>query len=72
MPTSMPPEPKPTVWQVLKSVLAAIFGVQSSQARERDFKHGNAWIFIIAGLVVVTLFVLGLYWLVQVVIASAR
>lgn len=63
---------KPTLWQIIKSVLAALFGVQGSQQRERDFTHGNPWIFIIVGIVLVILFVLILLGIVQWVIAGTN
>lgn len=61
---------KPTLWQVVKSVLAAMFGVQNSQNRERDFTQGNPWIFIIVGIVLVTLFVLILLGVVHLVVSE--
>jgi hypothetical protein len=61
---------KPTLWQVVKSVLAAMFGVQNSQNRERDFTQGNPWVFIIVGIVMVILFVLAIYGVVHLVIAN--
>ena len=66
------PETKPTLWQVIKSVLAAFFGVQSSTARERDFTKGNPWAYIIVGLVAVTLFVLTLVVVVKLVLSGVR
>ena len=36
--------------QVVASVLAAAFGVQSSRNRERDFKEGRFGTFIVAGI----------------------
>ena len=47
-----------TPLQVIGSVLAAAFGVQSNRNRERDFKHGNARAFIVAGLIGTVLFIL--------------
>jgi len=44
---------------VVKSVFAAIFGVQSNKNRERDFKQGDATNFIIVGVVMVFLMVIG-------------
>lgn len=49
---------KPTFLQVMMSVVAAAFGVQSSANRERDFKHGDPLVFIAAGLLFTVLFVL--------------
>lgn len=61
---------KPTLWQVVKSVLAAMFGVQNSQNRERDFTQGNPWVFVIVGVVMAILLVLAIYTVVRLVIAT--
>ena len=42
---------KPSILNVISSVLAAFFGVQSNKNRERDFKHGNFTSFVIVGLI---------------------
>lgn len=47
----------PTLGQVVASVLASFFGVQSSRNRERDFKHGKAAHFIVIGLVATVAFI---------------
>lgn len=47
-----------TLWQVVASVLASFFGVQSSKNRERDFKRGKAAHFIVVGLITTALLVL--------------
>lgn len=64
------PEKKPSLWQVIMSVFAAMFGVQSDEARRRDFTHGNPWIFIFVGIVFCILFVLVLYGVVSWVMAG--
>jgi hypothetical protein len=51
------PEKAPTLGQVIASVLASFFGVQSSKNRERDFKHGKAAHFIVVGLLATAAFV---------------
>ncbi|HEY9050626.1 MAG TPA: DUF2970 domain-containing protein [Gammaproteobacteria bacterium] len=56
---------------VLQSTLAAAFGVQSEKNRQRDFTHGKASTFIIAGIIFVTVFVLSVYGVVQLVLATA-
>lgn len=56
---------KPTIMQVIKSVLAAAAGIQSNENRERDFKHGSLSSYIIAGLVFTILFVLLITFLVS-------
>lgn len=39
------------MWSVIKSVLAAFFGVQRDQQRREDFEKGNALAFIVTGIV---------------------
>ncbi len=58
--------------QVIGSVFAAAFGVQSSKNRERDFKEGRFVTFIIAGLVFTALFVGTVYLVVSTVLENAR
>lgn len=65
-------EKKPSFWQMTHSVLAAFFGVQSGKARERDFTKGNPWHFIVIGIVATTVFVLVVYGVVRLVLASAH
>lgn len=48
---------KPSWLQVVGSVLAAAFGVQSTANRERDFAGGSAKVYIIAGIIFTVLFV---------------
>ncbi|BAQ81667.1 DUF2970 domain-containing protein [Pseudomonas sp. TKO26] len=48
----------PTFLQMLQSVLAAAFGVQSGKNRARDFSHGKPSHFIVLGIVFTALFVL--------------
>ncbi|QTF91200.1 DUF2970 domain-containing protein [Halomonas sp. BM-2019] len=38
------------MWQVVKSVLAAFFGVQREQQRRKDFEQGNPAAFIVVGI----------------------
>lgn len=60
--------PKLSLYQVVLSVLAAAFGVQSSKNGERDLSSGNPYIFIIAGLIFTVLFVLTIIAVVNIVI----
>lgn len=53
---------------VIKSVLAAMFGVQSNKNRERDFEHGNPMAYILVGLIMVILFILTLVLVVNLVL----
>jgi len=61
----------PGLRQMIGSVLAAAFGVQSGKNRERDFKHGKAIHFIIAGIVFVVLFILVIVGVVKLVLRNA-
>jgi hypothetical protein len=67
------PDPRkaPTPWQVVASVAAAFFGVQSSKNRERDFKHGKAAHFIVVGLVATAVFVLAVVLAVRLALRQA-
>lgn len=60
--------PKPTITQVIKSVLSAVIGVQSNKNRQKDFEQGSLSTYIIAGLIFTVLFVLALVFLVSTVL----
>jgi hypothetical protein len=66
-----PEHPAPGMKALVGSVLCAAFGVQSSRNRERDFKHGKARTFIIAGIIFATLFVVTVFSVVNVVLKQA-
>lgn len=55
----------PTFWQMLQSILAAAFGVQTGKNRARDFTHGKASHFIALGTAFTLVFILVLIGLVQ-------
>lgn len=61
---------KPGFFAVLLSTAAAAFGVQSQRNQERDFKHGNIWVFALAGIIFTVIFVLTVYGVVQGVLAT--
>ncbi len=54
-------------FQVIGSVLASFLGVQKNENRARDFTHGRARDFIIAGVVVTLAFVLLVWGVVKLV-----
>ena len=56
---------------VMKSVIAASFGVQTKKNRERDFEQGKFHHFVVGGIVFAVLFVLFLVGLVKVVLHFA-
>ncbi len=60
-----------TVWQIIYSTMAAMFGVQKNERRIRDFSKGKPHQFIIAGLIAVTIFVLTIILVVQLVLRAA-
>lgn len=62
----------PTLLQVVASVLAAFFGVQSYKNRKRDFTSGKPWVFIVVGLVMTLLFIGALFAVVSVVLAHSH
>ncbi len=64
------PQQKPTIWQIISSVLAAAFGVQSEKNRERDFTRGKPSTYIIAGIIFTLLFVVSVAGIVTLVLAT--
>jgi hypothetical protein len=75
-PTEPPPASAPrsgrlSLLQVLSSVAASFFGVQSSRNRERDFSRGRALQFVVMGLIMTTVFVLTVWAAVAWVMRSA-
>ena len=57
--------------QVLASVVASFFGVQSNEKRERDFSRGRPRDFIIVGLVLTLIFILVVWGVVSLVMSLA-
>jgi hypothetical protein len=62
---------KPSLLDVIKSVLASFFGVQSNKNRERDFQQGSPAQFIIVGLILTILFIVGMILIVKLILATA-
>ncbi len=62
------PLPKPGMLQIVGSVLSAAIGIQSSKNQQRDFEHGRARNFIIAGIVFVVIFVATVFTVVSMVL----
>lgn len=58
---------KPSVRQVIQSILAGAIGVQSNQKREQDFEGNSFWPYIFGGVVFTLLFVVVLIGLVRMV-----
>jgi len=55
----------------LLSGLAALFGIQSEENRERDFKEGKPGEFIAVGIFLVIAFIAVLYFVVSAVVKDA-
>lgn len=60
---------QPNLLQVFLSVIAALFGVQTEQARVRDFSQKSPLPYIVVGIVLIVLFVLGIAFLVRTVLS---
>ena len=56
---------------VIKSVLASFFGVQSGKKRERDFTHGKPIHYILVGLLATVLLILIIWSVVSLVLHLA-
>ena len=67
------PEKQPPLgfWEMLQSVLAAAFGVQSGKNRSRDFSRGKPSHFILLGVLFTGIFVLLLLALLKLVLHLA-
>ena len=61
----------PSLYSVLGSVLASMFGVQSNRKREQDFTYGKPSQYIIIGLFVTVVFMLAVWGLVTLVMKLA-
>jgi hypothetical protein len=58
----------PSIWKVLGSVMASMFGVQSSRKHKEDFTHGKPTHYIVVGLGFTVLFVLTVWGVVKLVL----
>jgi hypothetical protein len=61
----------PSILDVLGSVLASMFGVQSNRKREEDFTHGKPSQYIVIGLIVTAVFILTIWSVVSLVMKLA-
>ena len=64
-------ERRPTIWQIIQSVLAGAFGVQTNEARKRDFTSGSPLPYIIGGVVFTLVLIIVLVVVVNLVLGSA-
>jgi len=61
----------PTLWDVTKSVLAAMLGVQKKKNYERDFQYGKPWQYVFVGLIAVAIFIGIIITVVNIVMSTA-
>lgn len=68
-----PPENdrKPSVRQVVISVLAAALGVNTRRNQEKDFQSSTPWPFIIGGIIFGVIFVVGVALVVTLVLRAS-
>jgi len=59
---------KPSIVDVIKSVLSAVLGVQSEKNRQKDFTQGSLPMYLIAGLIFTVIFVSVIVALVRMVV----
>lgn len=63
------PSGKPSLMQIMGSVFAAAFGVQSDANRRRDFAQGtSATPYIVAGLIFTVIFIMAIVAVVKTVV----
>jgi hypothetical protein len=62
---------EPSLLDVLGSVAASMFGVQSNRKREEDFTHGKPSQYIVIGLAMTILFILAIWGVVNLVMKLA-
>lgn len=53
------------LWEVFQGVFAMFLGVQSEKNRERQFKYGKFYQFVIVGIIVTFLFIIHIVLLVK-------
>lgn len=61
----------PSFLSVLGSVMASMFGVQSTRRRETDFTRGKPIHYILVGLLVTVIFILTVWGVVKLVLSLA-
>lgn len=54
--------------KVLLSVLAAFMGIQSANKAKKDFEETSPWVYVLLGIALVILLVLGLVTLVRAIL----
>lgn len=70
-PTDNPSSASPGPLRIILSVLSAFFGVQSEKNRVRDFQQGRPIHYILVGLIMTLLLILGVWLVVNLVLRAA-
>jgi len=65
------PDVKPGLFEVMKSVLSAMIGVQSDENRERDFNKGSAKDYVLVGIIFIIIFIVTLMMVVSSVVDNS-
>lgn len=60
----------PSLWSLIKSILAAAIGVQSSKNREQDFQQKSILPFIVGGIIFTVLFIASLVFIVNIILSQ--
>lgn len=61
-----------SIMQVIGSILACFYGVQSSKNRKRDFQSGSAGTFIAVGILLTVVWYFAIYLVVTLVLHLAK
>lgn len=56
---------KLTFFQIIKSIGAALIGVQKSENLQRDIEQGSIWVYIVAGIIGTLALIFVLAWIVS-------
>lgn len=69
-------EPSPprgqSLFSVIGSVFASMFGVQSSKKHDEDFRHGKASTYLVVGAVATLVFILTVWGIVKIVVGTVQ
>jgi len=68
-PEQQKPKRRPTLKQLIMSILGAAFGVQNSETQQRDFQQASPIAYIVGGIVFGVLFVVTLILLVKYILS---
>jgi hypothetical protein len=61
-----------SLFSVIGSVFASMFGVQSSKKHQEDFRHGKASTYIVVGAIATLVFILTVWGIVQLVVRAVQ